>query len=486
MAMFNLHLVIWRFLFAVLMIVSIPSLILATDWYVRPAGSGYGSGDGMSYDNAWSGFSSIIWGPGGIRDGDQLYVCGTHSEALTITASGSPGKEIYIRGDSPREPGIIDPAYNSPNCLVMTDRSYVAVEGLTLKRSASQAIMMQGTTNCEVSRCAFSLIGSKAGGSYAIDGTYAGGARILNNRLTNAEGGFNAHGIIINSGTGNPAVSRVTGNRIDGLNGDGITAGNNVIILDNIISNLLNTEVHSDGIVVQGSNVAVTQNTVYDCTQNIYVDAFDYGTASTSVCNEVAIWSNLIYGTASGARIGVIGISVDVETGGGANIGSLKIYNNTIVDCSLSGMKILDRSPEGSKLRNPDIRNNILVNNGGNNRQFHFGGHLPDGLILDNNLTLNTAYDGGAPQTYFWYDSPRTLSEMQALGFETHGVSQVQPVFVRYEYFGNGNDLRPSPGSPAVGSGINLGLDYTKDRDGKVRPSQSGWDLGCFEVSGGS
>jgi len=79
-----------------------------TDWYVRPAGGSYGNEDGTSYEDAWDGFSNIVWGTGGVEAGDTLWVCGTHNETLTVKASGTSGSYITIRGDCPSDSGIID------------------------------------------------------------------------------------------------------------------------------------------------------------------------------------------------------------------------------------------------------------------------------------------------------------------------------------------------------------------------------------------
>jgi len=86
-------------------------LILASsawgrDWHVRPSGGNYGLEDGTSKDNAWDGFSNILWGPGGVQPGDTLYLHdddGDYREELTVGASGSEDNSITIRtyGDSP-------------------------------------------------------------------------------------------------------------------------------------------------------------------------------------------------------------------------------------------------------------------------------------------------------------------------------------------------------------------------------------------------
>jgi Concanavalin A-like lectin/glucanases superfamily/Right handed beta helix region len=78
-------------------------------WYVRPDDGAYGNEDGTSYNDAFDGFSDIVWGSGGVEAGDTLYICGTHlSDKMAVGASGSSGSPITIRGDYASDPGVID------------------------------------------------------------------------------------------------------------------------------------------------------------------------------------------------------------------------------------------------------------------------------------------------------------------------------------------------------------------------------------------
>ncbi len=87
----------------------------ASDWYVRPRTVEYGVEGGLSYETAWDGVNAIIWGAGGVKAGDTLYVCGTFdrdgeknpSALIDIGASGSEGNPIMIRGDYPGDPGFL-------------------------------------------------------------------------------------------------------------------------------------------------------------------------------------------------------------------------------------------------------------------------------------------------------------------------------------------------------------------------------------------
>jgi len=446
-------------------------------WFVRPSGSSYGSGNGTSFANAWSGFSNIVWGAGGITAGDILYVCGTHSETLVVELSGSAGNMISIRGDYTGNPGIIDLNYNQSNCLDIADKSYIAVEGMIFRRSNLSGIHAQGAHRCEIRNCVFrSISSSVSNNSFGIDGRYAGGLTIYGNSMNGSENVFNAGGIVANLGASTPEVSVIENNTITSIEIDGIVTGNNVTVSGNTVGMLISATNHADGIVIQGSNAKVKQNTVYDCTQCIYVNSFDYGAGSQCICDNVSIWGNLVYGTSAGQSIGVNGISIDAETGGVASINNLKIYNNTVVDCNYNGMTIGDRV--GGRLNNVSVVNNIVVNCGGYNRCINFNSNPATNVTLDYNDCFSN-YDGSG-QYWSWYGTARTLANMQSLGFEQHGKSGY-PDFTQYTQNASGNVYTLAPSSIASDAGCSLASEYAFDRDGRIRPQGLAWDIGAYE-----
>jgi hypothetical protein len=450
----------------------------AKDWFVRPSGAVYGSLTGKSYNDAWSGLSSIKWGPGGVSGGDTLYICGSHNETLKVGASGSSGNKITIKGDYPGAPGVLDVNYDRNNCVDLANRKYIVLKRLTFRHSRTTAVFAQNTANCEIRDCKFRAIGSGTDSdNYGIDARYSGSMYIFRNSMNGSEGSFNASGIVVNLfGRANtsPGISYVENNRITGIEVDAIVTGNNVIVADNTIGNLLNTKTHSDGIVVQGSNVTVKHNTVYDCTQCIYVNSFDYGPGSESVCNNVAIWGNLIYGTTPAHKTGVNGISVWTFGAGGASIDGLKIYNNTIADCNFNGITLGDK--QGGRLKNVRIMNNIIINSGGGNGCINF--NTPASKVaIDYNLTY------GSGRNWKWNGSTKTLLEMRALGFEQHGISQVSPRFTKYVPGAADNVFKLEGKSPAIGAGIDLGRALGPDRNDFIKTRGGAWDMGTCVYS---
>jgi hypothetical protein len=104
------------------LLMAVPTAAYAKDWFVRPAGGDYGLENGTSYDNAWDGLPSVVWGNGGVAPGDNLYICGLHvhdardkyalyGKRTIPLISGEEGKPITIRGDYPNDPGIVWGAY---------------------------------------------------------------------------------------------------------------------------------------------------------------------------------------------------------------------------------------------------------------------------------------------------------------------------------------------------------------------------------------
>jgi hypothetical protein len=456
------------------------SLCSAKDWYVRPSGGTYGAGSGASYTDAWSGFSRIVWGSGGVTAGDTLYICGAHGQTLSVGTSGASGAKITIRGNYTSDPGSINVNYGANNCVDIGNRSYIVVDGLTLRKSRASGIHAQNAYRCEIKNCNFRAIAS-GGTNFGIDGRYASGLYIYGNSMNNSEGTFNATGIVVNLGRSAPEQSVIEKNTITSIEVDGIVTGDNVVVMKNTVGRLLNTSTHSDGIVSQGSNVVIRQNTVYDCTQCIYVDSFDFGSGSQCICNNVSVWGNLIYGTSVGHSIGVNGISVDVETAGVASIDSLRIYNNTIVDCNYNGMNVTDRV--GGRLRNLAIRNNIVVNSGGYSRGINLHGNPAVNPSLDYNMIYSN-YDS-SERGWNWYGSAKTVSEMRAMGFEAHGKFQ-NPLFTKYVQNASDNVYTLTSGSAAVDAALNLGADFAFDREAYSRPQGNAWDIGAYEYVSGT
>lgn len=82
----------------------------AANWYLNAAAAGTGAG--TSWDNAWTKPGDVVWGASGVKAGDTLFISGGNASrnylnALSIGASGTPGKPITVRvGQEPGHNGV--------------------------------------------------------------------------------------------------------------------------------------------------------------------------------------------------------------------------------------------------------------------------------------------------------------------------------------------------------------------------------------------
>ena len=110
----------------------------STNYYVRPTGQTYGTGDGTSYANAWSGFTNIDWS---VLDGETLAICGTHNEQLVVSQDN-----VTIIGNDANENGVID-AQNSINDLVdIVSQSNITINNIVIENAIVSNINSEGTT----------------------------------------------------------------------------------------------------------------------------------------------------------------------------------------------------------------------------------------------------------------------------------------------------------------------------------------------------
>jgi hypothetical protein len=132
-----------------------------SSYWTRPLGTTYGTGDGSSYDNAWSGFDEIDWGV--MKAGDTLYVCGIHTELLTIGTSGDASHQLNIRFDYETEAGAIDAEDTRNQCLNTNGKNY-----LTIKAILANKTLYDAAVSC-------SYIGD-SGVGIIFDGVWADGS----------------------------------------------------------------------------------------------------------------------------------------------------------------------------------------------------------------------------------------------------------------------------------------------------------------------
>lgn len=115
-----------RFFCLILLLVCFPAF--AENLYVRPNGGTYGLEDGSDWNNAFDGFSDVVWGGSALQvgAGDTLYVAGgTYSQELVVGASGSSGSPITIRAAQESQIGTV----NFSAGISYISRSYITLDG---------------------------------------------------------------------------------------------------------------------------------------------------------------------------------------------------------------------------------------------------------------------------------------------------------------------------------------------------------------------
>ncbi len=113
---------------------------IAAPWYVDNAAVA-SANTGTDWANAWTNFTSIVWGANGVKAGDTLYISGgTTSKIYTniwsVGASGTPSNPIRIAidADNPEHNGVAIFDYDYAGDLAEIDgihcfRDYITFDG---------------------------------------------------------------------------------------------------------------------------------------------------------------------------------------------------------------------------------------------------------------------------------------------------------------------------------------------------------------------
>lgn len=116
----------------------VPEITGAT-YYVRPTGSTYGTGDGTSYDNAWSGAANVLWAS---LPNNTLAICGVHNEGFNVLAS-----DVTIDFNDANESGSIEGLATVATGLNIENRSNVILNTPVINDCTTQSVYYK---NCNV------------------------------------------------------------------------------------------------------------------------------------------------------------------------------------------------------------------------------------------------------------------------------------------------------------------------------------------------
>ena len=121
---------------------ALSAALFAEELYVRPSADEYGNESGISFLDAFDGWSGIVWGSGvgKVGPGDTVYVCGDFSnEYVNIAESGKPDNRIIIRGDYMGNIATID-AQGKRKAMRLDGADYITIMNLKLTGAAYEGL----------------------------------------------------------------------------------------------------------------------------------------------------------------------------------------------------------------------------------------------------------------------------------------------------------------------------------------------------------
>lgn len=430
-----------------------PSFASAAEsaYYVAPSGSDT-TGDGSSV-NPWA---TIQRAASAISGGDTVHVTAGTYGPFTISKAGMSGAYTQFIADGPV---VVSGGANG----ITIKADYVRLVGFTIEGHTQHGIFNYGYDFTDVSGCEIRDDTGTAPNSYAAVYLAAGTGHVIDSCSIHDLNAGGVHFI-------DCSASTVSNSEIHDLAEDGIVVqGVGITIEGNTLHDLQNVTNHSDGIVVQApwhmtygadtSGTLIRNNTLYDCIQQIYIDAF--GKAGCNI-TKTAIHNNVLYVT--DASYYQTGINFDPERG---SISDVDVYNNTFVDFNKAGASALRRTTRTAACSDFDIKNNVF-----DNSLFAYESAISS-IAMDYNLYYRAS--GSIIKWLGTYYSSLTAFQ-SAVGKEAHGVWGSPGLTSTY---------RPGPESPVIGAGIGPTSDMNvpaTDKAGVVR-SGSVASIGAYEYA---
>lgn len=433
----------------------LPSLVSATDYYVDNARST--NGDGLMWSSAWNSLSAIEWGS--LGGGDTIYISGggsskTYSETLNVGASGSSTSNmlrIDVGANAPDPSGhsgqvIIDGSSTRDHAIDITDENYVQVYG---SYGSTYKLLLQNHD--------YRTIEVRDSNYVYID--YV--------KINNAD----SRGVFLQ----NAQYSRVRGCDIR----TGIVTGSRQA--DGIYMQYGNDNIIEDNTIILGLN-----------TPSAHIDAFQSANQESRLIVR-GNWFEWVAGRGNEHSHAFIIEDVDDWT---------YVYNNVIIGSTsgkyVPGAYFKDTWPDSDGVYY--IWNNILVGSktgiGATYPVLHLGsctnaeiGAIKNNIIVSYDgypIYSSDEYAAGKVDNNLLYrelggdvsriTTGRTWAEHQAAGYDVHGIN------VNPEYDPN-NEYRPLPGAPTIDAGTTASL-FNTAIDGVSRPQGSDWDIGPYEFQG--
>ncbi len=348
---------------------------------------------------------------------------------------------------------VIDGENSRDYCVDFNYMQYITISYIKCKNASNVDIRMR-TSNCTISHCEI----------YHTEG-------IMSLDM------YNGDNNIIEYVTADQSPTPITGSF--GGNGDFMQCaggGNNIFRYNNITLRDVATGDHTDALQfyfsntpdetpiaggnweIYGNIIRHTDTKIYNA-QGIYIEGLDNGILDNTTWY---IYDNLI----------ILPYAFD---GIGIRNNNLKafIYNNTIYqgsDVGSPGFYISNDKFTAAR-SNIVIKNNIFYSTSTGIEPFSITDTLKTGCDISNNLIYSPM---STPVSYL--NDEISLSTWNAFPFVGTDISG-NPLFNNILNL----DFGIKPGSPAIGTGINLGIPFNVDILGKPRPPSGNWDLGCYQ-----
>jgi hypothetical protein len=322
--------------------VMVPTAI-AESFYTRPTQTGgYGTGDGLSYNNAFNGLNDLYsnWGSGTgeIGAGDTLWVIGTHvGETLYIQESGTDSNSfLRIRGDyNASDLATIDGDGSVSSTVRIDGQDYVKISKLKIKNATTNEIFITANSD-NVNGIVLEYLD--------IDHSLSESSNVANTVWFRNTYGKEMKNIFILN-----CVIKGTQQEDVYTNSDviAITSVNSgAIIQNNIIYNG-----RAQGIDIEGGyHHIIKYNTIYDC----MVNAVKFH-SQTKALDRLELVGNVMYGT-------VQDVAVFYDCSNSDIINNVFYHITSGSSSSKHAMKITCDDGYGySTFTNTVIRNNIFV-----------------------------------------------------------------------------------------------------------------------------
>ena len=479
-----------------------------TNWYVDKVATG--SGNGGSWDNAWTTLGTIVWSS--INPGDTIYISGgslnkTYNEQLTVGKSGAAGNIVTIStGQDLGHNGtvIIDGQSSRSYAVYINGRSYIKMTGqvgtsqnMKLTGGTAAGLYLDGAvTNTEIAYLEVASNGTSSD-TNGITGRVSFNA---NRQLEihhclihdNYQDGINM--LQTNAGAATQyGTVRVHHNTIYNVNDDGIETSLPIDFYNNEVGPRIYSggRGHPDGIQFYNSYSRVYNNYFHgfvltsdpgNSNSNIFFDPFDPDITINP--HDVQIFNNLLVelqppGSSADYHRG---IAVKFAEPGVASANNILIANNTIVGTPFFGMTLTFGSLGTENVSNVLVENNIWKDTGRNggavlamekgNGSLTYGSHGSGAdVVVDYNLV--DASSGTYATNVQWNNTFYSFANYKtASGADSHG-------FVANPSLDGSYGL--NVGSPAIDKGVSLSSYFTTDKSGTSRPKGSAWDIGAYE-----